>query len=377
MAERDARSLLDLVRPLLAEGPAAGARESTTASRVAPGRLREALARTFAAVPAPAGTTASVDAGAHAAAENVVQHALAALRADSGGASPSNLTDEQRSSLEAIVYVTGRPALRYRNGHVQMPDDDLGENGRWRVLVATQRSRIDRGSASVGRVALLTSAGTEPLGTAWRAGQDLVVTNRHVACRLVADAAAAAATWHVDAAKPAVVEFGITDDSQAARRVAVKELVYCADMESSDIAILRLETGGALPEALRIDWSLDTLGRERPDGFEGRSIYIVGHPYRDLPSSASIGVFGRADGSKRCAPGRITQLANAGPRVEHDCSTLGGNSGSCMFAADTHVVVGLHVGGRGVNEETGRGEANVGLAMARLAPGAFADLVRA
>lgn len=31
---------------------------------------------------------------------------------------------------------------------------------------------------------------------------------------------------------------------------------------------------------------------------------------------------------------------------QHDCSTLGGNSGSCIVNLETHRIVGLHFGGR-------------------------------
>ena len=32
--------------------------------------------------------------------------------------------------------------------------------------------------------------------------------------------------------------------------------------------------------------------------------------------------------------------------IEHDCSTLGGNSGSPVVDLETHQVIGLHFGGR-------------------------------
>lgn len=39
-------------------------------------------------------------------------------------------------------------------------------------------------------------------------------------------------------------------------------------------------------------------------------------------------------------------MTAAGRLLTHDCSTLGGNSGSAVVDLDTHQVVGLHFGGK-------------------------------
>jgi V8-like Glu-specific endopeptidase len=61
---------------------------------------------------------------------------------------------------------------------------------------------------------------------------------------------------------------------------------------------------------------------------------------------------------------------------EHDCSTLGGNSGSCVLSVGGHVVVGLHYAGLDV-DAAGRGSANVALALSRLGSHPGAQLLRA
>jgi hypothetical protein len=47
---------------------------------------------------------------------------------------------------------------------------------------------------------------------------------------------------------------------------------------------------------------------------------------------------------KRLQPGEVRSVD--GTRLVHDCSTLGGNSGSCVVDLETAEVVGLHFGGR-------------------------------
>jgi hypothetical protein len=49
---------------------------------------------------------------------------------------------------------------------------------------------------------------------------------------------------------------------------------------------------------------------------------------------------------KRLQPGTTTELVPEQNVMKHDCSTLGGNSGSPVFDLTDHRVLGLHFGGR-------------------------------
>jgi hypothetical protein len=49
---------------------------------------------------------------------------------------------------------------------------------------------------------------------------------------------------------------------------------------------------------------------------------------------------------KRLQPGTIMARVTGRAEFLHDCSTLGGNSGSCVILLEAHLVVGLHFGGR-------------------------------
>jgi Trypsin-like peptidase domain len=304
-----------------------------------------------------------------------VKRALAKSAAD---ANVSNLTDGEWASLEAIVQVTGRPALRYKDEKVEMPND-VGENEHWAVLIATARANINRVSRSVGRVSRKGPAATDQLvGTAWRIGDTLVVTNRHVAAGLVLRATDPVPSWKLDPAKTPQVCF----ESAGDMRFAIRDIAYCAPEEDIDMAIMRLDcTRGAPPPPLSIDWAPESLGQdvsepgEEEPRFKGKEVYVVGHPYRQVGSSAIAKVFGCADGSKRCSPGFVTAISGA--YLEHDCSTLGGNSGSCVLTTGHHAVVGLHAGGMDVDERSGQGRANVALALAQLRDSSATSILKA
>jgi hypothetical protein len=364
----DVQRLVGTARSLLAKG---GALQSTLGGeRIEGGALKEALEQHLLEVDArladPAGRLSPLS--VKAAAAEVLSHAESALDRVAGGQSAANLSDLEVASLEAIVRVTGRPAMRFTNGRIEMPASGLGDNDRWRVLVATARAKINDAAAAVGRVALdRPGESPELIGTAWRLWADLVVTNRHVAQALVRDPAAPCPVWRIDPARRSFVDFASTDGAPAPLRFSITELVYCAPEVPVDLAVLRLDSGGAaLPTALSLGGSADV----------GDEIYVIGHPYRRLASTASRAVFGDADGLKRCSPGLVTRLDPETNAFEHDCSTLGGNSGSCVLTVAGHTVAGLHYAGLFVNPVTGTGSANVALDLSRLGAHPAAELLR-
>ncbi len=295
----------------------------------------------------------------------------------------SRVTEFERISLEAIVHLTGRPPLRYTDNKVQSPPNDQGDNDRWRTFLAIARSKINNASVSVGQVAIARDGRPrQHAGTAWRLGDDLVVTNRHVAFHLVKDNTIAPNEWTLDPQLPVIVDFNVTDHATTAMRFPVTELVFCASERHIDVAILRVDkSAGTLPAALALDFEADSVGRELSVGgtpeFRGEEVYVVGHPFREVASEQSLTVFGKADGFKRCSPGDVTAVPNDPPMsFEHDCSTLRGNSGSCVLSVARHRVVGVHYGGANVVEATSMGRANLALGLARLGEHPLADIFR-
>lgn len=89
----------------------------------------------------------------------------------------------------------------------------------------------------------------------------------------------------------------------------------------------------------------------------GEGVYVVQQncDYYSRPGCATDKVLAR---------GRITR---AGARLSHDADTLGGSSGSPVFSADEHEVVGLHNAGVG-NDGEGRGTSNRAVPMQRILP---------
>ncbi|MDP2343733.1 MAG: serine protease [Deltaproteobacteria bacterium] len=68
--------------------------------------------------------------------------------------------------------------------------------------------------------------------------------------------------------------------------------------------------------------------------------------------------------TKKLSPGTVRQVGN---EIGHDADTLGGSSGSPVFAANSHKVIGLHHVGSGGNA-MGRGTMNYAVPMTRIVP---------
>jgi hypothetical protein len=312
------------------------------------------------------------------AASQAVADGRRALERTAAGESVRNLTDRERSCLEAIVRVTGRPATRFLAAGLEIPDQDLGANERWALIAGQMYEDIETVAGSVGRMSIGTpGAAATQLGTAWRLGTDLVVTNRHVAKEVAADPVANASTWKLPDGVSCFVDFAATHAGGPPKAFVVQELVFCSDVEDLDAAIFRLASQPkAPPAALPIDFErtavMETVPRANGTSFDrGKEVYVIGHPYRETASDASWMVFGDADGKKRWSPGEVTAIDTTRGSCLHDCSTLGGSSGSCIVALSSHKVVGMHFGGRNVDEATGRGDANLGLSFALVQHPAF------
>lgn len=359
-----AHRLVELAKQLMERG---GSLESGAASGpISDERLTEAIAKRIAER-TPEGELETELAPVPAISERIKDRARKALdRATSG---VSGLDDSDLASLEVIVRLVGRPALRFPGGHLEAPDDIGGENVLWQVLIATDYQTINKLSRSVGRIDLEPPGSpVEPIGTGWRIGSNLIVTNRHVLRRLVQDPNSPIDEWLIDPAIPAIIDFD-ADNPNSTERTSIATVGWCSN-DKLDIAVLVLRNSStAFPDPLPLRWEASDLGRTiDSDGaasFQGKQIYVIGYPYVSEVTSPTSQVFGKADGTQRFAPGFATAMESAKPIFEHDCSTLGGNSGSPVFSVDYHAVVGLHFGAEGAVGD-GTGTSNDAIALSKL-----------
>jgi endonuclease G len=272
-----------------------------------------------------------------AAAEEITEAAAERVAADRQpleSAVPTNV-------LEAIVQRIGRPPLLIRNDAVQLEplvDFPIGTD----AMILGAEPFIK----SIGRVEFLNHTMAWG-GTGWviaaKGNTRLVATNRHVA-KLVARRTSTGGGAFLRSPFSGVL-YGMNLDFKEevgslaadARPFGVRDITYIADDASPDVALLRIE-GDDLPSALPL-----AEEEAEPD----QIVAIIGYPAFDSRNDANdqARYFHDLYDVKRFAPGKVMQALSGRTTLRHDCTTLGGNSGSPLIRLEDRKVVGLHFAG--------------------------------
>jgi endonuclease G, mitochondrial len=263
-----------------------------------------------------------------------------------GGADPSRARDLgigidelPTFDVETIVNVTGRPVLAVLRDEAQLTFTDP-ESEVWRNRLTGAKPRLVAGARAVGRIEV-EGHDMDWLGTGWLVAPDVIVTNRHVASEF---------------GRPDGAQFIFKQSVFGPRMTAsidfLEEFGRPDELTFRLVKILHIE-GPAGPDLafLRVE---QLAGPDRPspiglseDAGDTEFVAVIGYPARDsrIPDQAVMErIFGDVYDKKRLAPGKLTgQASNV---VRHDCSTLGGNSGSVVLSLDTGEAVGLHFAGR-------------------------------
>jgi endonuclease G, mitochondrial len=265
-------------------------------------------------------------------------HAEEAVRRIENG---EELSPGQSFGLEAIIDEELRPAIEIVNGKFTV-DHPL-----WTKLSATEelRSRIQRVIPSVGRIGLPGNRRLPYAGTGFVVGEGLLMTNRHVA-EIFTRGLGNKVLEFLPNANADVDFLREFDGPPNPKTLGVRRTVMIHPYW--DMAILQVE--GLERDHPVLDLSLEDA-RQFDDGHE---IFVVGYPAFDPrnPADAQQQVFDGIYGVKRLQPGALhgaVATASFGKMVQaaaHDCSTLGGNSGSAVFDLRNGKVVGLHFGGQ-------------------------------
>lgn len=248
------------------------------------------------------------------------------------------------AALEAIIQRTGRPPLLIANDEVEIEEGDLDDfvDGTDALITG-----LNRCIPSVGRVEFLNHRMSWG-GTAWvvekKGSKYLMVTNRHVAGIVAKRIANGSAVFMRSAAGPRYgmnVDFAEEHGSQAgnvSRTVPIAGVEYLADELSADMAVLRVDE----PEL-----DLSPLSLAESEAKKGERVALIGYPAFDSRNDVNdqARYFRDLYEVKRLAPGLVLQSLSGQTTLTHDCTSLGGNSGSPLFELENGTVVGLHFSG--------------------------------
>jgi endonuclease G len=241
--------------------------------------------------------------------------------------------------LETIVMRRRRPVLAIKNGAAELEFKDEDDVPLWKARLETARGALDPAIAAVGRIELTGNPDFSWVGTGWLVHERYLVTNRHVAeefARANGDGFVfqAGPDGDMAASIDLLQEIG-RDDKQV---FAVKGVAYIEPRPGLDLAFLEVE---------QIDGRV-----AKPIVLSGRApaktpfVATIGYPAFDsrIPEPDLMKqIYGEIYDKKRLAPGAITGADEE--RVLHNCTTLGGNSGSVVFEPTTGEALGLHFSG--------------------------------
>lgn len=246
------------------------------------------------------------------------------------------LSPEQLLSTEAIINEDLRPAIDIIDGRFEV------HHPLWTELTsnAELRQRIEGVLPSIGRVELPAHPRLPYGGTGFVVGSGLVMTNRHVAEIFAQGVGDRGLSFVPD--RRAGIDF--RRDTGAGTTLRVQRVLMIHPYW--DMALLSVEglPSAILPLKLSLSDARDLVARR---------VAVVGYPAFDPRNPAQVqdDLFSGRYGVKRLQPGELhgaVSTASFGKVVlaaGHDCSTLGGNSGSAVVDLDTGEVVALHFGG--------------------------------
>ena len=248
------------------------------------------------------------------------------------------LNREESFVTEAIIIPDKRPAVDIING------DFVVDHPLW-VQFSTDAAlhgSIKKAIPSVGRIELPHHPSLPYGGTGFVVGENLLMTNRHVAEIFTSGLGDRKLTFK--SGLSAGIDFVRERDSVASTVLAVRKVVMIHPYW--DMALLQVEGLGA--DHVQLELSV-----RAPEEIVNTEVVVIGYPafdYRNDPTVQNQ-VFRGLYNVKRFQPGLILPRASIdsfGKNVSalcHDSSTLGGNSGSGVYDPRDSKIVALHFAG--------------------------------
>lgn len=248
-------------------------------------------------------------------------------------------SDEAALVQESIVMRRRRPVLAIKSDTAELQFEDEADVALWRGRLERAMPHIKRAASAVGRIDL-AGGPLDWIGTGWLVSENVLVTNRHVAQEF-AHRDGTGFTFSPGTSGPvsAFADFLQEIDSSAQLRFDLLRPLHIETASGPDVAFFEIaQTSGDRRIAEHL-----TLA-QRPRITENAA--VIGYPAYDsrIPEPELMErIYGRVYNKKRLAPGAVTQV-EAG-RLLHNCTTLGGNSGSLVLDLDTGEALGLHYSG--------------------------------
>jgi endonuclease G, mitochondrial len=242
-------------------------------------------------------------------------------------------------AMESIVLRTTRPVLEIRENETILKFADREDSAIWTDRLQKAKPFLDSAIRAVGRINL-QGARLDWVGTGWLVAPSILITNRHVA-REFAVRKGDGFTFQIGLNGPISADTDFLQEISNPATLVFKLVrpLHIEDEPGPDVSFFEIEivSGNAnlaepiaLASEVRVTQNVATIGYP---AYDSRI------PEPDLMED----IFGKTYNKKRLAPGGITQVRPT--LLLHNCTTLGGNSGSAVVDLDSGKALGLHFSG--------------------------------
>ncbi|MFP3604671.1 DNA/RNA non-specific endonuclease [Paraburkholderia sp. SIMBA_053] len=279
------------------------------------------------------------NASVHASDRKLAEESADLARAEVLELAPSPGTTTEAIEFESIVLRRTRPVLAIRDNATILKFADAADSAIWQERLTRAESLLDRPIRAVGRIDL-KGGRLDWVGTGWLVAENVLVTNRHVAHEF-ATRRGEGFTFRVgqNGRISADVDFLQEIDSPKTLVFELVRPLHIEEPPGPDVSFFEVEmTGGNAKLAMPIELAAHVD--------ETKNIATIGYPAYDsrIPEPDLMErIFGKVYNKKRLAPGAITRVEQT--RLLHNCTTLGGNSGSVVVDLDSGQALGLHFSG--------------------------------
>lgn len=241
---------------------------------------------------------------------------------------------------ESIVMRQDRPVLAIKNNTTDLDIRDPAARETWFGRLSAAKPLLDAAIPAVGRINLINGE-MRWVGTGWLVRDGVIVTNRHVALKFALQRGDGF-SFRMGLGGPmaGAVDFLEEVDSNAELIFKLVRPLHIEDTSGPDVAFFEVELvsgSSKLAKPIVLASHIATSA----------NVSTIGYPAFDsrIPEPELMHwIYGDVYNKKRLAPGAVTRVETN--RIWHNCTTLGGNSGSVVIANEQEgEALGLHFGG--------------------------------
>ena len=255
------------------------------------------------------------------------------------GGSEAAAAPAQALGRESIIMRRERPVLAIKENAPELEFKTAADSAVWKQRLINAASGLKLAIPAVGRIEL-QGGSVEWVGTGWLVRDDILVTNRHVAQQFVRRNGAGFTFRDGDGGQiVAAVDFLQEIGSDEARIFELVRPIHIEEEPGPDVAFFKVKP---LSGNDKLSPHIKLASTVAPTN----NAAVIGYPAYDsrIPDADLMeDIYGQVYNKKRFAPGGVTRVDDR--RLFHNCTTLGGNSGSVVLDLDSGEALGLHFSG--------------------------------